>query len=370
MVNFRKHHILQLLRQFENQIIPFDSFINSYFRAHKALGSKDRAEIADISFGMIRYKEALDHIVRGHPDIERKYQAFVDPNFEEYKNNPRLPLHIKASQPKAFYQMLCNQYGDINGHEIAEICNTEAPITIRINPLKTERDTLLAMWKDRYEVIACQYSPLGIQFSKRINFSELDEFQAGLFEVQDEGSQLVSFLVKATPKDKVMDFCAGAGGKTLGFAPNLQNKGLIYLNDIRPLAIQQAKKRLSRAGIFNVHYLPNLETLKGKLDWILVDAPCSGTGTYRRNVDLKWKFSLSMLENVRNDQKTIFADAVKLLRPGGRIVYATCSILREENEMQVEQFLKQHSLKLVEKPFSSLPTLNGMDGFFAATMML
>lgn len=225
------------------------------------------------------------------------------------------------------------------------------------------------MWKDRYQASACQFSPFGIQFPKRINFSEMPEFQAGLFEVQDEGSQLVSFLVKAQAKDKVMDFCAGAGGKTLGFAHRLENKGLIYLNDIRPQAIAQAKKRLSRAGIYNVNYLPKLPPLKGKMDWVLVDAPCSGTGTYRRNVDLKWKFSQSMLENVVSDQREIFAQALQLVRPQGKIVYATCSLLKEENEMQIDYFLKNHSLKLSEEPFSSLPTINGMDGFFAATFI-
>ncbi|NGX55460.1 MAG: hypothetical protein KR126chlam2_01095, partial [Chlamydiae bacterium] len=265
-----------------------------------------------------------------------------------------------------------NQYGEEKAMRLCQICNTPAPTTVRINPLKTTREELLAQWEKEYEVTPCDHSTYGIQFKKRIPFFTLDAFKNGLFEVQDEGSQLIALKVKSSPGDQVMDYCAGSGGKTLAFAHQMEGRGQIYLHDIRPLALQQARKRLCRAGIQNGQFLtpehPLLEKLKKKMDWVLVDAPCSGTGTLRRNPDMKWKFDDDLVKKLVGEQRVIFERALSFVKPGGKITFATCSILREENEEQLAHFLKVYDLKMVGDPFVSLPSFGGMDGFFAVTL--
>jgi 16S rRNA C967 or C1407 C5-methylase (RsmB/RsmF family) len=164
----------------------------------------------------------------------------------------------------------------------------------------------------------------------------------------------------------VLDYCAGAGGKTLAFAHLLQQTGQIYLHDIRPAALQEARKRLNRAGVQNVQFSIS-PTLKGKMDWVIVDVPCSGTGTLRRNPDLKWKFETMDLEKLMGEQQAIFQEALSYLHPEGHIVYMTCSILPHENEHQIQYFQKTFDLEVVEI-FQTLPLLNGMDGFFAAVL--
>ena len=190
------------------------------------------------------------------------------------------------------------------------------------------------------------------------------------FEIQDEASQLIAALVEAEPGQHVLDYCSGSGGKTLAFAHRLDKKGQIYLHDIRPAILEQARKRLKRADIQNAQPLPaghaNLKKLRKKMDWTFVDAPCTGTGTLRRNPDQKWKFSSELLNRLLGEQRTIFERALSYVKPGGKIIYATCSMLAQENEDQVEHFLKTYDLKLAHPPFSSLPAPGAMDGMFAA----
>ncbi len=201
-----------------------------------------------------------------------------------------------------------------------------------------------------------------------MNFFSLDEFKKGYFEVQDEGSQILAELVQTKPGDQFMDYCAGSGGKSLSVAAEMKNRGQIYLHDIRKRALQEAKKRLRRAGVENAQVInsgsPKLSKLKKKIDWVLVDAPCSGTGTLRRNPDMKWKFASEMPGRLAAEQRVIFEQGLSFVKPGGHIVYATCSLLREENQNQLDHFLKTYDLKLVDEPFQSLPHEGGMDGFY------
>jgi 16S rRNA C967 or C1407 C5-methylase (RsmB/RsmF family) len=198
----------------------------------------------------------------------------------------------------------------------------------------------------------------------------MEEFKNGLFEVQDEASQLVSFLLDAKPGQQVLDFCSGSGGKTLGFAHKLSARGQIYLHDIRDYVLGEAKKRLKRAGIQNAQVLyfndPKKSRLKKTMDWVLVDAPCSGSGTLRRNPDMKWRFNPSSIENLEQEQRQIFTEALSYVKPGGKIIYATCSILPQENQDQVNYFLSKFPLKLLQAPLETFPVDGGMDGFFAA----
>lgn len=370
-LSFPEHHLFQLLKRYENQHLPLDLFLSHYFRAHRALGSRDRQLIAGAAYGMLRWLSLLDHLVGQLPSWEKRYAVYRSFQPANYLSVNSIPLHKRVSFPKDLFSLLVKGYGEEKAIYLAQVCNTEAPLTIRANPLKTTREALLHRWSSEYHVAATSRSPLGLQFNQRYPLTAWQEFRDGLFEIQDEASQLVGLLVEAKEDQQVLDFCSGSGGKTLAFAHRLGGKGQIYLHDNRQAALLQARKRLKRAGIQNAQFLienhPHLKHLRNKMDWVLVDAPCSGTGTLRRNPDQKWKFSLPMLQTLKQEQKAIFARALEYVKPGGKIIYATCSLLPDENEQQVEEFMACHSLKLSVPPFVTLPSYGGMDGFYAAT---
>lgn len=364
---FREYHLLELLSSYEEQKLPLDQLVNNYFRAHKALGSKDRAEIAATLFPLIRWKGLLDSLTPPPATWEKRLKQFRSLDLSRIHSS--LPPHNQVSFPKELFEKLMESYGLEKALLYCRACNGEAPLTVRINPLKTTRDALLRKWP---ETAPCPFSEFGIIFKKRVNLFQLEEFKQGLFEVQDEGSQLLAALVQAKPGDQVLDFCAGSGGKTLAFAHRMEGKGQIYLHDVRLHILQEARKRLQRAGIQNAQIAlakdPKLKKLKRKMDWVLVDAPCSGTGTLRRNPDLKWKFSLEMLKSLTGKQRTIFEQALSFLHPQGKIVYATCSLLPEENEEQIAHFCRTYNLKVSGEIFKSLPSEGGMDAFFGAVL--
>jgi 16S rRNA C967 or C1407 C5-methylase (RsmB/RsmF family) len=353
-MKFRQYHLSAVLKSLELQQIPLDAFLSHYFRSNKALGSKDRQFIGDTVYHYIRWKNLFDHL-----GIE---PCDLDPTI--HRENTSLPIHVRHGMPEFLFQLLVQAYGEEKTKEIALISNTRAPTTIRINPLKTTRDEILAKWS-HYKISPCPISELGIQFHERINFFTLPEFKEGFFEIQDEASQLAAELVLAKPKQHVLDYCAGAGGKTLAFAHRLENRGQIYLYDIRTHALEKARIRLRRAGIQNAQF--NLPPVKKSNNWVIVDVPCSGTGTLRRNPDLKWKFTNQSLASLQHEQRQIFSDALSYLHPSGHIVYMTCSLLPQENEEQIAYFEKEFALTRTQE-FKSLPTLNGMDGFYAVTL--
>lgn len=369
---FREHHLFEILSRCENLSLPLDVFLGKYFRSHKSLGAKDRAEIAQTVYGLFRWLGLIDFLCRKPISWDDRVEVFSSLQPENYLNNEEIPLHVRVSFPRDLFDLIVDSLGVDAAKKVCFASNAPAPTTIRVNLLKTDRASLLERWKGSYEVSPCKHSPNGILFHKKINFFALPEFPLGLFEVQDEGSQLLAALVQPKPGDLVMDYCCGSGGKTLAFAPLMQNKGQIYLHDIRPFALDESRKRLRRAGVQNAQVIladdPKLKKLKKKMDWVLVDAPCSGTGTLRRNPDMKWKFVKADFERLVGQQRTIFEKALSYLKPGGRIIFGTCSILKEENERQVEHFIKTYGLRLVSEPFKTTPEPGEMDGFFGAVM--
>ncbi len=368
---FREHHILELLEGYDQQHLPLDLFMSHYFRDNKALGSKDRGHIAETIYSMVRWQSLLDYLCKGTVTWEHRLEIFENFNSKDYIDRDDIPLHIRLSFPKVLFDLIAGSYDTEKAKELCLVSNTAAPATVRVNTLKTTREALFDQWKNLYEIKPCEYSKNGIVFIKKISFFSLPEFKNGLFEVQDEGSQLLGDLIQVKPGQQVMDYCAGSGGKTLAFAPHMQNKGQIFLHDIRDFALMEARKRLRRAGIQNAQVTSaddeKLKKLKKKMDWVLVDAPCSGTGTMRRNPDMKWAFTEETVPRLMGQQRSIFEKALSYLNPKGKIVYATCSLLKEENEEQVAHFLKTYPLKLAEPLFQTWPSKGGMDGFFAAT---
>jgi len=370
-IPFREHHLFALLKAYSRQTLPLDLFISHYFRENKALGSKDRGFIAETIYALVRWQGLLDYLEPA-ATWERRYTAYQELDLDTIMKNSDIPPHIRVSFPEIPYSLLEKDYGEERAMELCLACNSPAPTMVRANTLKTTRDALLEKWKELYEVSPAQFSDVGIQFHKKINFFGLPEFKAGLFEVQDEGSQLLGQMVKVQPGDQVLDYCAGSGGKTLAFAPAMQHKGQIHVHDIRPFALLEARKRLKRAGIQNSQVLqpdsPNLSKLKKKMNWVLVDAPCTGTGTLRRNPDMKWRFDEQTLPRIVGQQRMIFEKALSFLHPEGRIIYATCSILKAENQEQLDHFLKTYQLAIDGQVFQSFPAPGGMDGFFGVVL--
>lgn len=304
--------------------------------------------MGDLVFGMARWKSLLDWL--SPQDQVACYQNLC---WERVLNDPTIPQAARLGLPEFLYERFQAHFGKEQTLELGKILNEPAPTVARANGLKITRDSLLARLKERFQVSPTQYSKNGIVFAKREPLLALPEFQEGLFELQDEGSQLVADLVEAKPGESVLDYCAGSGGKTLAIAPRMQGKGQIYLHDIRRGALLEAKKRLKRAGI------QNGQMGRAMSDWVLVDAPCSGSGTLRRNPDQKWNITKEMVAALVETQKKIVQEAIHFVKPGGRLVYATCSLLPEEND--VTRFGLE-----VEKEITLLPKSGGMDGFFAA----
>jgi len=303
-----------------------------------------------------------------------------------------MPDHVRLNYPEWLDAKLRESFGD--KFEVAmRTLNEQAPTDLRVNTLKTTREELLAeLRKEGFECEPGTFSPVGIRLAKRGPIFATPVFKLGHFEVQDEGSQMVAALVDAAPGHKVIDFCAGAGGKTLAMAAAMKNKGRVLAWDTSEKRLGQMKDRLKRAGVDNVqtHAITSehdafIKRHKETADRVLVDAPCSGTGTWRRNPDLKWRFTPQDLEEVMEVQQAILQSAVRLVKPGGRLVYATCSILKDENERQIERLLKTiNNFRVVcarkvwdKNPINETdevsflwvtPHEDGVDGFFGAVL--
>jgi len=367
---FRAAHLFHLLGAFENQKLPLDVFLRIYFKAHKAIGSHDRRYIAETIYALIRWKGLVDFFCKEDTSWKKRVSVLEGLSPEEHLNDTSIPLHNRVSFPENYFSYLSQELGEDKAKEFCLESNYPAPITLRANALKISRDALIEKLKTVASCTPGALSPHAIHFDRRANFFGLPEFKEGLFEMQDEASQLGAFQVKAQPGDHVLDYCSGAGGKALAIAPAMQGKGQIYLHDIRYQVLLEAKKRFKRAGIQNAQFIlpddPKIKRFWSRMDRVIVDAPCSGSGTLRRNPDMKWCFDQNALEELAQTQRQIFEEALKFVKPKGRIVYATCSVLPLENDKQIEWFVNNLPVKLIGSAFRSFPKKGEMDGFFAA----
>jgi len=366
-----------------------DRNLSQYFRINKSLGSKDRAYIAETVYNYVRWKGLIETLSESNwqsklatlqlfmPALKHhettSYLEFIrriqHSRNEKVRQSFQLPKHIQLSFPEFLYSLLKKEYPD----RVDEICfalNTQAPTTIRTNTTLISRDELIKRLEEKgIGVSKTHISPVGINLTKRINLFSLEEFKEGMFEMQDEGSQFVGLLINPSSKQRILDYCSGSGGKILAVAP-LMKGGQFYLHDVREQALKEARIRMKRAKIHNVQFIESseiqkLNQLRGKMDCILLDVPCSGSGTLRRNPDQKWKINQEYLEKLVQKQREIFKASLPCLKPKGRLIYSTCSILQSENDDQVEFLLNNYPLKL-EEIVRTWPTVGGMDGFFAA----
>ena len=412
LTEYRLELVIQALRTILPLEHPADTSLRYFFQAER-IGSNERALIAETVFGVLRHRLLLEHGCGDQTTPRRLALAYwvrfggynlreltplLKPTESEWLAQVKslkveeLPLSIQAELPDWIIEKLRMHYSDEAILGIGLSMQQAAGLDLRVNTHLANRDEVLAgLSAEGVTAEATPYSPLGIRVKGKPALNKSPMFEGGKFEVQDEGSQLLGFLVAPRRNEMVVDFCAGAGGKTLMLGAMMNSQGRLYALDVSEKRLANLKPRLKRSGLSNLQ--PQLiahendvkvKRLAGKIDRVLVDAPCSGLGTLRRNPDLKFRQSLQSVSELTQKQSNILAAASKLLKKGGRLVYATCSLLHEENQGIVEAFLSAHpTFKLLPAGevlaqqkialemgdyLQLLPQKHGTDGFFAAVM--
>jgi 16S rRNA (cytosine967-C5)-methyltransferase len=391
---------------------PADLLLHHYFRRHPEVGRADRAIITEGVFAYLRrrrsiealagttqpMKLALATLVRAQGlsvrELEDVARAADVRWLREFKARPddALDAATLAELPDWLWDRLGAAYGDAARAEIARALLAPATLDLRVNTLRATRDAVRArLAADGIAALPTPWSPLGLRVEGRPSLARHPLLEDGSIEIQDEGSQLVGLLVAPKRTDMVVDFCAGAGGKTLLLGALMRSQGRLYAFDTDERRLSRLKPRLARSGLSNVHPQliaherdPRVKRLAGKIDRVLVDAPCTGFGTLRRNPDLKWRQPETAVAELAAKQRAILAAAATLVKPGGRLVYATCSILPEENRAVVDAFLATQpafrlgdaaaALRQADCPLDTgallevMPHAHGCDGFFAAIL--
>jgi 16S rRNA (cytosine967-C5)-methyltransferase len=385
---------------------PADQVLSRYFRRHRDLGQAERAFIAEAVFAVLRRKRSLEAaagsaqsealvaaaLVRVHGHSARALQDLFDQSLLRRLRQPppgEMPAAIRADLPDWLWQRLVREHGADEALRIAQGLLNPAPLDLRVNLARIERPRAQAeLAADGLEAAATPYSPAGLRLAGKPAINRHRLFAEGLVEVQDEGSQLLAWLLAPRRGEMIADYCAGAGGKTLTAAMLMRGTGRIYAMDVSAKRWAALAPRAARAGVTNVHTVvlgeddAHARRLAGKLDRVLVDAPCSGFGTLRRNPDLKWRHGPQAVAELAAKQRSILDAAARLLKPGGRLVYATCSILQEENDDVSASFEHGHpdfvALSCAEllaaqriqlstgRRLRLFPHLHGTDGFYAA----
>lgn len=404
---------------------PADAVANDFFRARRFIGSGDRRAVSDRTWRVLRTRRRLEWwiaragtaptarmlvaaslLLEGWTasGVAQSYsggQFGAAPMLQDEVaaaraleghtlDHPDMPQAVRIEAPDWIMPHLLARWGDRLDAEMAAM-DHPAPLDLRVNLLKgTREDAVTALAAEGIATVPTPMSPWGLRIEGRRAVSTGAAFQSGLVEIQDEGSQLVAALLGAGPEMRVADWCAGAGGKTLAIAMVMGNHGHVVACDVHDKRLEGAVRRLRRAGVHNVerHLIaPGDKWTKrraGTFDRVLVDAPCTGTGTWRRNPDARGRLRPVDLKELLPKQALILDDACRLVRVGGRLVFATCSLLTEENETQVDAFLARHAdFRVVPLdqawtlptpapnagPYLTLtPRQHGTDGFFAAVL--
>ncbi|MFG1397298.1 RsmB/NOP family class I SAM-dependent RNA methyltransferase [Roseixanthobacter pseudopolyaromaticivorans] len=405
---------------------PADAVVSAWFRARRYIDAEDRGPISDLLYALLRHharlgwwltKHGREHTSRNRllawlvlhagktrDQIQALFNGgkFSPALLSDHErgllvklqgctiDHPAMPDEVRLECPSWALEPLRRRFESAFGPEMAALL-APAPLDLRVNPLKSTREDVLRGLRDLgLRAEASRLAPYGIRLKERPSLSGLPMLKTGEVEIQDEGSQLVAMLVDARAGERVVDFCAGAGGKTLAIAAQMANKGHVVACDVSASRLKRSAERFRRAGLHNIEtrLLESerdrwVKRHKGAYDRVLVDAPCSGTGTWRRNPDARWRALGPGLDNLLPLQAEILASAARLVKPGGRLVYATCSMLPQENEEQVTAFLAAHpafrvvplreaapQLSVSAHPdhLALTPARDDTDGFFAAVM--
>lgn len=430
-------HAQELLLTIRDSDKPADSLIDTFFRSRKYLGSRDRRFLAETTYGTLRHLRRCEvllwkglgersgeigredgflllivtylTVVARHDDLQHHdvavklrspgLQRVIPELLEKLRSDEEGPwkdpvqrIGIEYSFPDWMVERCIGEYGEGEAEKMLASLNVPAPITLRVNALKaTVEECRAALREEGVETDPTLLSPFGLKLPKRANIFQMQAFRDGFFEVQDEGSQILALIVDPKPTAKLLDACAGAGGKALAFAALMKNRGEILATDVNKFRIEELRKRARRAGVFNLRSrdvadVSDLIQDHGEaFDIVFIDAPCSGLGTIRRNPGMKWMVTEETVNEVSAKQRKILEGSSRLVKQGGRLVYATCTFLRQENEEVIEEFLLRHPEFRVMKSKSYLskfhlpqlasgeyvkllPHRDSTDGFFCAVL--
>ncbi|MEO6958845.1 MAG: RsmB/NOP family class I SAM-dependent RNA methyltransferase [Burkholderiaceae bacterium] len=405
------HSVLGEILQWE---YPSDAVLSRWMRANPKLGARDRGELANAVFDVLRHlRRYRQYAESGSGPATRRLAILglasvfstevLDTGLSEFERDwlarvqnidvKSLSRAVRSSLPDWLDERLATLD---DADALIQALNQPAPLDVRVNPLKVERDDILKLMREggalRFDPQPTPYSPWGIRLQGRPPVNRWPMFEKGEIEVQDEGSQILVTLVGPKRGEMIIDYCAGAGGKTLLLGALMRSTGRLYAFDVSATRLARAKPRFARSGLSNIVPVviganndQRVKRLRGKAHRVLIDAPCSGLGTLRRNPDLKWRQHPDSLLELQKVQARILRQASTCVAPGGRLVYATCSLLPEENEHQIESFLVENTdftlldaSKIVRDrcenltlagPYLSLrPDRHATDGFFAAVL--
>jgi len=417
VTEYRLEIVIQALRAILPLAHPADTTLRYFFK-NERIGSNERELVAETVFGVLRHRMLLEHACAGSTLADtatprrmalayllrfggynlREIEPVLKRDEKEWLAIVKgikietLPLSVQAELPEWLLEMMRSSYSDADILTIGKSMQQGAPLDIRVNTLLSKREEVLRQLHDKHiEATVTPYSPIGIRLREKIPLNKDALFTEGKIEVQDEGSQLLGYLLAPKRNDMVVDFCAGAGGKTLMLAAMMGSQGRLYAMDVSEKRLANLKPRLKRSGASNIQPMLishendlKVKRLAGKIDRVLVDAPCSGLGTLRRNPDLKFRQSPGSIAELTVKQAAILASASRLLKKAGRLVYATCSILPEENQLIVQSFMEKHpdfvllpAGEVLQQQKIALecgdylelrPHLHRTDGFFAAVL--
>ncbi|MEM7650849.1 MAG: RsmB/NOP family class I SAM-dependent RNA methyltransferase [Pseudomonadota bacterium] len=404
--------------------VPMDSVVGDYMRQRRYIGSKDRNEIATRIYNMMRAHAKLGWWLGkiGNEDTPRnrviawlalgeaggqgistarakelfdgsKYapEPLDETELKRFEHlagrsmmHPDMPFEVQVECPALYADALKSYFGEAFEEEMLAMI-PGAPLDLRVNIFTSNiEDAQKSLKNDGIETTKTKFSPWGLRCKGKVFLAKTKALTKGHVSIQDEGSQLIAYMCDAKPGMQIMDYCAGAGGKTLALAAAMQRKGRIVAMDNDAKRLEKGRRRYKKSGLADIIEVRPLEDnakwlkrQKGKFDIVLTDVPCTGTGTWRRNPDMRWNTYGPDLEELTKIQTEILDKASALVKPGGRLVYATCSLLPDENEKQIEAFLvRNNDFQIHETPeelgtpFMRLtPHRHGTDGFFAAILM-
>ena len=391
--------VINCLNSIFNQDLQADKVIAKMLKSDKRWGKRDRGFIAENTYEIIRWKRLYAELAGvkepyAKVDLWRLLsvrwvlQGIPLPGWDEVRGTPARRIKGRFDGLQQHRAIVCSitdwldelgvaNFGEAQWKQEIDALNTQASVVLRVNRLQTNQKTLQnELAAEGIETVSHQNYPDALILQERANVFETNAFQRGLFEVQDASSQLVASFTEVSPGMQVIDACAGAGGKSLHLAALMENKGQLTALDIYTHKLHELKRRARRAGAHNIttrHIKSNkvVKKLNGRADRVLIDAPCTGLGVLRRNPDAKWKIDAEFLKRVKKTQEHIIHTYATMVKPGGKLVYATCSILKEENQSQVEGFLQSEIGKqfTLEKEQFVSPAKSGFDGFYMAKML-
>jgi 16S rRNA (cytosine967-C5)-methyltransferase len=374
-----------------------DKVLKNTLKRDKRWGSRDRGFIAETTYDIVRWKRLYSEIAEVKEPFDREnlfrlvavwavLRGIRLPDWPQFKGTPERRIKgrfdefsknrkIRESIPDWLDKVGHEELGDQWEKEIHAL-NSTASVVLRTNPLKTtKRELQAALSEEEIETESIAGFPYALKLKERTNVFTTKPFKDGWFEVQDASSQKVATLLDPKPGMRIVDACAGAGGKSLHLAALMENKGQVIAMDIHDYKLAELKRRARRGGVHNIEtrLIDSSKAIKKlieKADKVLIDAPCTGLGVLRRNPDTKWKLTPEFLDEIRKTQGEILSSYSRMVRPGGQLVYATCSILPSENQLQVSQFLSSEpgkEFKLVKEETIS-PAQSGFDGFYMALL--